>query len=511
MTDSPEVHPHRLVLDRPGFYALIAAASLLLSLWAIYLDPVINHDGISDVRAAQYFSVAAWRGGMELADQPLYSLFAAAVSRVTGMSAASSLYALNAGFYALLAIGFVALVSVLGGGRRARLLAAMLVLLFPALNGLRADISSDSGYWAFYVWSLAYFMHHAASRDRRTLAGWMLAGLAALAFAVESLVFLLTVPLWLYVHDKTGGRGRVIKALAVAAVGTVLLGYALWEQVWHSHVPVGRLLLHPVDHLAGGWHEMGRALGFKLESLRGEFLNQYSEGYDGAALVATLLVLCAAGLIKGLGLVYSTLGGYALAVSRQALTTEQRYWWAVFALVSTLLLLVPALTLFAVEERDAMTAALTILAIVPPALERLLQNWRRSPGFRCWLLPVVLALVVGSGVKGLDLRSEQMHLREAGLWLRATAPPESSLYSNNRILVYYSGLNGYRPRADYTWQEAMATVWYDRWRDFQYLALVISAENSHREGILMHRIDIEPVKTFSNDAGDQVLIFDTRQ
>lgn len=510
MTGPPAAPPLRLVLDRPGFYGFVAAASLLLSLWAVYLDPVINQGGISEVRAAEYFGVAAWRAGMEVAGQPLYALLAAAISGVTGMTAAHGFYALNAGLLALLAVGFVALVSALGGGRRAQMLAALLILLFPTLNAFRAPISGDAGYWVFYVWSLAYFMHHAATRDRRSLAGWALAGLAALLFAVEALVFLLLVPLWLFVQTGPGGGRRVLKWLAVAAAGGVLLVYALWEQAWHSQLPVDQLLRHPVAQLDDGWQELGRALRFRREALREGFLDQYSQNYDDAALVTTLLVTGAAGLVKSLGLVYSGLAGYALAVSRRVLAVEQRYWWAVFAVLSTLLLLAPALTSFVVDEREAMTAALTVLAIVPLALERSWRNRSTRAGCRRWLLPLALVLVVGTGVNGLDLRGQHDHLREAGLWLRAAAAPDSSLYSNSRIIVYYSGLDEEHRRTDYSWQAAMAAVWQDRWRDFDYFVVAIDARNAHREGHLMRRIDSGPVKTFSSDNGDRVLIFDTR-
>lgn len=506
--------PHRLVLARPGFHALLAAASLLLSLWAVYMDPVINADGIGDVRATQYFLDAGWRAALEAGEQPVYAMLAAVLSRVTGMSAAHGLYALTAGFFALLVVGFVVLASILGGSRRAGLLAALLVLLLPALNGLRPLVSADPGYWAFYVWSLAYFIHYAASRERRSLAGWALATLAASLFAVEALVFLLVVPLWLLVHGAAGGRGRLLRLLVLAAGSAVLLGCALWVQVRPGGATAGQLLLHPVDLLAEGWREMGRALDFKLEALRGGFLDQYSRDYDHAALAATLLVLCVGGLVKALGFVYSILAGCALAVIGRSLAVRQRYWWGVFAVLSGLLLLVPALTRFAVDARDAMPAALTLLAIVPPALAGLWRSRSHGSRRRQWLLPVALvlslALVIGAGVKGLDLRGQPMHLREAGLWLRAAAAPESSLYSNSRIIVYYSGLDGYRPGSDYSWQEAMTTVWRGQWRDHDYLALVITAGNEHREGILMRKLDVEPVKTFVGGDGDRVLIFDTR-
>ncbi|MDZ7841783.1 MAG: hypothetical protein U5R46_13365 [Gammaproteobacteria bacterium] len=503
--------PHRVVLDRPGFHALVAAASLLLSLWAVYLDPVLNSDGISEVRAAGHFRDAQWRAAIDMAGHPLYAMLGGVVSRVTGMSPAFGLHTVNAGLFALLAVGFTALASVLGGGARARVLAAVLVLLFPALNGFRPEVAGEPGYWAFYVWSLAYFLHYAAARNGRWPAGALLAGIAALFFALEAILFLVSVPLWRWVRDRPGASGRLLKGGAIVAGCGLLLVYALWSRQWHAQGPVGELLLHPLEHLAVAWQELGRGVRFKIESLRHEFLDEYSRSFERTALLATIVVMVVAGIIKALGVVYSALALYALSVSRRVLTPEQRCWWAVFAVVSSMLLLVPAFVEFAVDERDAMVAALTLLAIVPPALERLATD--RTAGFRRprWLLASALVLVLVSGIKGLDLRSQHLHLREAGLWLRAAAAPESSLFSNSQVVVHYSGLSGYRPGADYSWQEAMRDVWRGGWRDYRYLAMVIEAGEAHREGILMRRIDIEPVMTFTGDNGGKVLVFDTKR
>lgn len=498
--------PHRLVLEQPLFHAAVAVASLLLSLWAIWLDPVINSDGVNDVRAAQYFRDAEWRAGIEMAGEPVYALAAAAVSLVTGMSEAYGLYALNAGLFALLTVGFVVLASVLGGGRPVRLWGALLVLLFPALNGFRSFIASDIGYWAFYVWALAYILHYAVDRDRPSAKAAALAGIGALLFALEALLFLVLVPLWLVVHNRDGGR--LLKLLVIAAGGGLLLGYALWDEQWHAHVPVGQLLLHPVEHMTDGWHELSRALAFKLEALQGQFLDRFSEGYQGAALLASLLVVCVAGLLETLGLLHTALAGWALVSSRWLPDAAQRYWWGVFAVIGVLALLVPALVEFDVGARDAMVPALTALVIVPAALQRL---WRGRGESGRWLAPLIMVLVVVVGVRGLDLRSERLHLREAGLWLRANAPANASFYSNSRVVVYYSGLYGYRPWADYSWQEAMTMVWQSRWPNFHYLALVVAAGDPHREGILMRKLDLEPVQVFTGDTGGKVLIFDTRQ
>jgi hypothetical protein len=509
MTALP-VPPHRHVRAHPGFYVLVATVSLLLSLWAIYLDPVINSDGIGDVRAAQHLYAAEWRAGLAAAGSPVYAVLGAVVSRITGLSAVYSLYALAAVFFALLAAGYVALASVLGGSRRTRLLAALVVLLFPALNGFRPDITGDAGYWAFYVWSLAYFMHYAAVADRGSLARWGLAGLAAMLFAVEALVFLLLLPLWLFARNAPGVWRRPARVVVAAAAVTLLLLYALWQQAWQSQVPVVDMLLKPGHHFADAWHATGQALRFKLDALRIDFMDQYSVGFADAAMLSSLLVIVAAGLINALGGVYAVLTGYAVAVSGKVLNPGQRYWWGVFAVLGSVLLLAPALTRFEVDTGDAMIAALTILAVVPLALERLWRVGDGASGRRRWLLPLAVVLVTGSGLTGLDLRSQQLHLREAGLWLRDMAPPGASMYSNSPVIAYYSGLDD-RAARNRSWPRAMTMARRERWRAFDWLALVIDAENPHREGILLRAIDADPVRVLTSEAGDKVLIFDSRR
>lgn len=504
--------PHRVVLDGPWRCALVAAASLLLSLWAIQLDPVIDSAGVGNVRTAEYFHGAEWRAGVEAGGQPVYALLAAGLSRLTGMSAAYSGYALNAGFFALLAVGFMVLAAALGGGRPAQLAAVLVVLLFPSLNGFRAGIMGDAAYWAGYIWSLGYFMHYAAAPGRRRLGAWAVVTLAASLFAIQALVFLFLIPLWLYACGDGRYRGAR-KTAALAAGAAVILCYLLWTQALQSDGSAARLLLHPLERLSESWQELARAWRFRLEGLRRGFLDQYSQGYDNAALLATLLVASAAGLVKTLGLVYTVVAGGVLAVSRRILSATPGYWWRVFAVLSAALLPVPALVGFALDERDAMIAALTILAVVPAALERLWLDRGEGRGRRRWalpVLPVLLVLLLGAGINGLDLRTGDYYLREAGLWLRANAAPGSGLYSNSGVVAYYSGLEGTPPADGYAWREAMNTIQRGAWRDHDYLALRIEQSNAHREGILRRDIDLEPVGTFSNNAGDRVLIFDTR-
>ncbi len=505
----PVPAPHRIIKDSPAWCAALLLASLLLSLWAIHLDPVVNADGVGDLIAAQHFAAGAWRSAVETADKPVYALLVAAVSGLTGMSVGHGAYLLNAGLCALLVLGFVALVNTLGatvpGGRPAPWMATAVVLLYPALNGVRSFVTADVGYWAFYIWSLAWFLHWTSARDRRSFWMWAAYGSAALLFGLEAIVFLLIVPAWWW--SRTIGRARVLRFAAVIAGIGLLVCYAVWHHTWHSGMPGPGLLRHPAHYLAAGLQDVAQGLRFKLEGLRSAFLNQFSSRYDALALLTTFAALVITALVKALGPLYAGLAVYGCFGLKRMLPAVVRYWWGVFALLAVVAMLAPAFTEFEVTRGDAMIAALTLSTAIPLGLERLRRLRMDARGELRWVLPLVLALVVLTGIKGLEPRTRHGELRAAGLWLRATAASGSALYSNNPVIDYYSGLKGYRPASGYSWQEAMRTVWSDRWRDYDYLALAIPHDKAYREGILMRDIKRRPVRVFSDQVGDRVLIF----
>ncbi len=133
-------------------------ASLLLSVWCVFLDDVINNDGILYLRTAELIGRGEWQAAIESYKWFFYPLLIAIFGKLTGLGLELSAHVLNAGFTALTVAAFISLIRELGGSRSAVTAAVVLVLLFPGLNEYRSFVIRDAGFLAFYMLALLLFI-----------------------------------------------------------------------------------------------------------------------------------------------------------------------------------------------------------------------------------------------------------------------------------------------------------------------------------------------------------------
>lgn len=500
--------PYR-ILAHPRQLALTTAAlSILLSLWALYLDPVINLDGIVYVEAAEHFARGQWAAGLSVYKWPFYSFVIGMVSYITGLAEGHAAYVVNAGLYALTVLGFVAFVGALGGSGRVLWLAALVALLHPDLNAFRSFVIRDVGYWACYLWSLAFYLAHVRDGRPGLLLGGAVLAAAAFLFRIEGIVLLTVLPACIYA-SRSGSRVRKTALLAVAALATVAAGAAapLWQYVSTVEVPTGSLLTSPLRHIADGWAMVGDDIVARLAALAREFPGAATHAVTVPIYLVTVLVMTLFELIKTVGVVFSGLIIYALWMKNPYIPEQVRSWWWLLIGLQVLLVLQFGISNFFLAKRYPVALALTLLPIVPFFLDDIWRRCHAAGRAYAWRAAALAVLIAIESLDGLDLGTGKHYLKDAGLWLRANAPAGSSIYSNDRILVYYSGLEEPGADSEHSWEAAMREVWTDSWRSYDYFVLAMSRERTRHEVLLFRRLDSEPVKIFSNDKGDRVLIF----
>lgn len=485
-----------------------ALASLLLSLWALYLDPVINMDGILYVEAAGDFARGDWAAGFAVYKWPFYSLIIGSVSFLTGIAEGKAAYLVNAGLYALVVLGFIALVRVLGGRGRVLWLAAALVLLHPELNAFRSFVIRDVGYWACYLWTLVFYLAYVHSGRARLLSSGILLAICAFLFRVEGIVLLTILPACIYAYRTgTGKRANTIVLLAALATGAAVAAAPLWHYVSEVKVSMGALLAQPLHHLANSWEILGADTHDRLAALQREFSGVTSYATSVPVYLVTVLTMALLESIKAVGVVFAGLIIYAFCRSGQYIQAPLRCWWWLMIGIQATLILQFGITNFFLAKRYPVALALTLLPIVPFLLDDLWRRWETRGRKNPWPALIIAVLIGIQSLDGLNVGTRKHYLKDAGLWLRSNAPPGSSIYSNDRILLYYAGAEERRPGTGHSWDAAMQEVWSDGWRNYDYFVLAMPRIHAQHEVLLLREINAEPVKTFSNGRGDEVLIF----
>lgn len=500
--------PYRTPVEHPQLCLAAAAASILLTLWALNVDPVVNVDGVLYIEAAERFATGQWQAGLSVYKWPFYSMLIAATSLVTGMAGGHAAYFLNAGLYVLAILGFIALVKVLGGSRRALWLAALVGLAHPTLNEFRSFIIRDVGYWACYLWTLALLLGYARNGDARLLAAGLLVAVGAFLFRIEGIMLVTVLPACIYLA-RSAHRGRAAAVLLVTVLVTAAAVAAapLWHYVSEVNVATAELLASPWQHVTNSWALVGAGIDDRLQALQREFPGLGSRAAALPVYLLTVLAIILIELVKTVGIVFTGLIVYAARARRVRLPGDARRWWWLALGLQALLVLQFGVANFFLAERYPVALALTLLPAAPLVLDDLLGRARLHERRHWWRAALIAVLIAVETVEGLDIGTQKLYLKDAGLWLRANAPAGSGVYSNNRILIYYSGLRDAAPGGEHSWDAAMQEVWADQWQTYDYFAVVMTRSRRQHEVLLLRRMGADPIKTFENEDGDRVLIF----
>ncbi len=508
--------PSRFLHEYFSVVILSAFVSVLLSVWCVYIDPIVNNDGIQYFRVAQRLIDGEWQQAVAIHHWPFYSMLIAATSKVTGLSIELSAHAVNAGLFVLLVVGFIAAVAELGGDRRVVVLAALVILLLPGLNKYRSFVIRDTGYLASYLWSLVFLFRYWKKPEGKSIVAWAACSIAAFLFRIEGAAFLLFMPaVILGRRFSNSALYRLAILVALLLLGIVLFAvFSLWTLSSELGADQAKVFSHPIASLGMAWERITAELWFKLHALRQEFLGEFSGKYAYAVFLFTLITIVVVEVLRKLLLVYGILGVHAywreLAFPEQAL----RPLWLALVMVNLLIVSLFTLTKLFLAGRYTLGLVITILLAAPFSIAYFYSSWRephqRARTVYRWTFPVLAVVLLAVGIKGLDRFTDKRYLKAAGRWVAAHSAPGEKFYSNNRAVIYYSGKPAFRDGAKYDWAETMKTVWSGDWKRYDYIAVQVSGDRPDQEQRLLSKLGMRPIQTFENRKGDRVVLFKTR-
>ena len=498
-----------ILLLRPYRAWVIAAfiGSILISLWSLYADGIINNDGVEYVHAANQILEGNWRDAMRLFKWPFYPFLLSLGSNISGLDAETVSYILNALFYGIVVVTFIALCIEYGGDRRVVIAAVFVILLLPSLNNIRSYVIRDPGYLAFYLLALLYFTQfYKAPSMARGIAGMGCLVLATL-FRVEGLAFLAFTPFLFF--SKRSRHPVVIILVLLALVGVVFI-FGWWAFQPTRTLDYASIFHQPVAVIQNAWAQISQATGARLDLIEGKLLSRHNKDFGVIVLIITGMVIVIVESFGKLTIIHAGLIVYGLRQEILFPIARLRKLWLSICLINLVVLTVYIFAHWIVAPRYPLALALTLLIASPFALAHLWRRWsehteRRG---RRWILPTIVILLLLIGINGLDLATRKRHLKEAGIWLKDNVPHNASIYTNDKILGYYSGreteVGDY-----YGYSKELLSQVFASWWGYDYIAIRIKRDQRKFPAMVMNHLRHKPDAIFKNDKADTVLIYKT--
>ncbi len=475
--------------------------SFFISLLRSY-NNLVNYDGILYLRTAQFIQEGQWVTGLDTYYWMFYSVLIAGVSTATSLSLENSAYILNAISYAIMTVGFITVVKLLGADNRVQWLAFLVIIIHPGLNEYRDSIIRDFGLWAMLPWALYCLIKYAELGQFRYVVGWTFAAIIGFLFRIEAILLLMLGPLGLYVclpqltfKQKTI---TVLKAQSLTLLIVILSFLAL--------------LLSDKMHYLGRLQELPKALYFLLFSsldVYREKANVFSSDmsiffkpkHGMVALFGALLTYSLYLLIKLLTPLYTVLMGYA--VYRKAVPNYYAIRMVIwFMIIFAMGLSAHLMQHFFFSSRYLMPLALLMMLWVPFAIEAFIILRKKV-----WLI-ITSLIMIYMLIDGLiSFGYSKAYIRDAGLWLQENKP-NANVYTNSKQVAYYAHNPSVDWNRDFNEDYDMSLLTSGEWKEYDVLALRHDKKSQELNNLIETLPNVIILQEYHNKRDDAVVIIE---
>ena len=422
---------YQLYRDRPIIILCIICVNILLSLWCINADPIINNDAVTYLAIAQKLVDGVWNQAFTYYSWPFFSFFIAALAKILSIEVLTAAYILNTVFAILISLAFVCIVRDLSNNNRAIIIATLLILFFPSINKYRSFIIRDFGYLACYLWSIYFIVRFSTSLNKNYFIGWFICTALSCLFRFEGIIFLLIVPYFLIIYAaKRIPNKRAILVFLAIAIAIAFISITAWY----------------LNDKYLGLIKNAKDSGHDVEGLKDLFFATVNTNLNGESLtISSYLWL----LLNNLGdVVYQLLRrmsvinfGLVIYAYHKRLALKKlllKRIWLIYIALNIIILTSFSFYNHFVVSRYTLATSLTLLIIVPFAIYHLLI-WAKKPiKYAKFVVAFIIILLVIEAIDKLNIENKKFHIKEAGEWLSQQVKQDETIYSNNKLIIYYA-------------------------------------------------------------------------
>ncbi len=482
---------------------VIAALSLLLSLWLILIEPVINRDAIIYLRTAEAYLHDGALASFAIFDRPFLSIIMALLHQLTGLSLLHSGLVLSAVFYAVLSTAFVSIVRLLGGNRRVQIIAAIVILSHPMIGAGRDSIMRDAPFWAFSLLAFRTLLLYVRQPALKYNFQWFSFIVIATLFRFEGLFFAALAPVAVFTAASYDMRLKVsLRLLILPVVAMVIAGVAIL--LVQNTLPPGSHLFPNIASYVGKLRALPDGFA-QLTTATADTLLVFSAKEDASiAAVAGLAAILLANLARAIMLPYVVVLIWGKVQHLENVIPRQFRYLINAHLVIALFYL----GLFTLSNRFILERYCHIFTIFVALYLPFLVNAAWAPQ-RKPLTKILAALVLVGMV--IDVAGSSGHRKvykkDATQWLVSNTPETASIVSNSKYIAYFSGREtDWRNLGAITFRASELATKPALWRSADYIVVKVKPREFGRWAQFLEDNSLLELKAFPGKSHGKISI-----
>lgn len=480
-------------------YLIVALFSAVLSFINIETHPTFNIDGTVYLWGAYLYQLQGFSATMHFYSWPFYSMTLVWLSHFTGLSLLHAAYCFNIIFSIGISILFVRLVGFLNESFSIQCWAALVILSWHELNGLRSEIVRDHGYWFFLLVGIYFLLKFIQKFKFFYAILWSMSTIIAMLYRIDGIVLLILQPFLVFFLQNRHFMQKIImyvKLNILTGIGSLIF------------------LAHFIFY---GMHNTGR-LGDPLKLL-GQFEGTHIL-FIFSSYISLMIHVLSWGFVLILSYLFSTksLRDQSVFQNKTMVTVIVS-----FVMINLFLTVMGYLSIQIIVDRYLVAMCLVLLLFVPIGLSVLFADWKISIRTGSFyqpakvLFPVTILLIFIMIVSAIyPFGPSHRYVNEAANWVKKNIPANSVFYSNTPLIPMLARTAFWENSIG--WQKTFFNLLTEQQKEESLLRdkplangyaifMVNHTEIAYRSMLI--KILGQPIKIFHNAHQDSVLIFST--
>jgi hypothetical protein len=483
-----------------------ALISLLLSVFLIYNDAIINADGILYMNMAEAFLQGGLIETAKLWNWPFFSIIVAYLHQITSLPLETSAYVINTLLAVLLTDTLLLISHKLLPNMRQLTIAALFIVSFYTLNEYRDFVIRDMGYWAFCSLSLYRFMLYLESNSIKNASLWQLFALTAILFRIEGVFVLVTLPLYLFFIDKPIlALKKLLHLNYLLIIGGIVIPIMA---ISYSDVIADNSFskIFTISQYIDIQKTIAQ-IGSRADLLEMQVLDPRTAQYGILILVSGLFSMLIFKVVKAI-----SFGYLAIFVSsfwyKSSVNTNNKYLnlLGYFTLIHLTILAVFLFTQYFFSTRYAMMAILTLLLLMLPKITSWVDEaWQSKHKVRVGFIGLILFISIGDI---LTSSISKAYIKNAAIWAGSNIPKKSSILTSNAFAHYYLKNNSHDH--DIKLAKHGKNKGYDylakKYQNYEYLVTIEKIKDT-KLPLTLQKMNIELIHCEQNKRDDRSCVY----